>query len=383
MYDITDFDIEEPVVYNSDSDSDSYNPEDLNTLCQGCGQKTTFALDQRNGIVVCESCGKVSQGVIAMHSGHVTSDDNGGTNIDKNRTGGPTNTFLSNSGGVNLNLPTRVANVRRWTALPYKDAQLYKTYKNISAKAEKDPNVTKVVLDQAKSFYWEISKNLSTRAMPKKAIQAVCLLEAANVEEIGLTRKDVAKLWDIPLSAMTTAISRFNSVMLDSKHGKYLIASKTTLIESYIKRYCNLLLMGERHIIVAKSIADTARITSILCESVPTSIAVASIYFMIMHWKIDLPIEDILEHIEQVGISCPNKKKFIKKKKPAKQLLHIIADVTEVTINRAYKTLNADQNWILVEEGDKQVSKNYLVMHINVTEEQLAIVVPKIKPKFI
>lgn len=267
-------------------------------------------------------------------------EDSSGSGFSK--CGGPVNPFLEQSNGsTTVGIGNRrVDKVQSWTALNYRQRTLWFVYQKMKTVALKN-NIPNNVLAQAKGLYKALSeKKVITRAKPKIALEATCFYKACNIHGLGRTHKEVAHMFGVEIPYMTDAINNFNSLMMDTVHRKVLHKSEINTVPAYIERYCDLLMMGKNHVIVANAIASNTILMGILCESIPTSIAVASLYFMIRFYRLHLPIEAILERLvlNRSGIVF-DKASILKKKTPEKELLAVLTHQSDVTIGKTYKRL--------------------------------------------
>ena len=375
-YDPDDFEFDELLdVPNEPDDPDDPDdpdtPEELeHEQCPNCFAKNSVFNDPRSGLV-CESCSIVIKSMISSHQNFTTNDDST-SGTGHSRCGGPVNLFLENSNGsITVGIGNkRAEKVQRWTALPYRQRTLWIVYQKMKAVAN-DNNIPNNVLAESKILYKTLSeKEIITRAMPKQALEATCFYKACNVHGLGRTHKEVAKMFKVPVSYMTDGINRFNSLMMDTIHNTTLHKSEANTVPSYIERYSDLLMMTDNHVKVCNAIATNTILMGILCESIPTSIAVASLYFMIQYYKLRLPLDAILKRLEfNKSLFDLQHDKLRKKKRPEKALLSALTLQSDVTITKTYKKM------------DK--FKDIITANINVTSNVLDIYNSVIHSKFI
>lgn len=351
-----------------------FTPEEKRSLsseeCPNCFSACSLFIEPKSG-TICKNCSIVVKRFITTKHNFATTDDSNG--VGYSRCGGPVNPFLARSNGsITVGIGNkRAEKVQRWTALDYRQRTLWLVYQKMKNIALKH-NIPTLVLMESKILYKALSsKEIITRAMPKLALEATCFFKACNIHKLGRTHKEVAKMFGVPVSYMTEGINKFNRLMMDTIHQSTLHSSETATVPSYISRYCNLLLMNNKHIKVANAIAHNTLLMGILCESIPTSIAVASIYFMIQNYKIKLPINEIIERLKINGSTLEVDEKKIKKRKKTcdKALMAELTNQSDVTISKTYKKM---QPWKDIITANIKLSKNALDIHVS-----------EIKPKFV
>ena len=339
-------------------------------VCPNCFSENSVFMEPHSGMV-CKKCSAVVKSFITTKHNFATTDDSNG--IGYSRCGGPVNPFLARSNGsITVGIGNkRAEKVQRWTALDYRQRTLWLVYQKMKHIAQAN-NIPTLVLMESKILYKALSsKEIITRAMPKLALEATCFFKACNIHKLGRTHKEVAKMFGVPVSYMTEGINKFNRLMMDTIHQDTLTSSETSTVPSYISRYCNLLLMNHKHVKVANAIAKNTILMGILCESIPTSIAVASIYFMIQFYQIKLPIDEIIQRLKINGAKLEIDEKKIKKRKKTsdKALMAELTNQSDVTISKTYKKM---QPW-----------KEIITANIKLSDNALDIKVSEIKPKLI
>tara|TARA_Y100000389_G_scaffold205011_1_gene261946 strand:+ start:10807 stop:11922 length:1116 start_codon:yes stop_codon:yes gene_type:complete len=335
-----------------------------NNSCLNCG-KSCIAIDSTVGLVICQSCGTARKSEIIVSHSPIISDSNS-SSIHQNRTIGANSMFKS-AGGITWK--GKLGKVSGWLGLGYSDRQLHKIFQKMKILA--GPNVTAATLAEAQALVVTVFSKVSTRGEPRQALIAACFMYACKIEGNGVSNKEIAKKYGISTANLTAAMNRFNNVIISSHHGKKIIEASKNTITSQIRLYCERLLMSERHVQVANEIAETAKVMSLLCDPVPISIAVSCIYFMIIHWKIKLPTEEIIRIADQQHLNMEHKEDLTnpKKKNIERALLKRVTGRNEITITKVYEKLVP--------------FTEYLVTNIDVTNEQLQVVLPKTQPVFI
>lgn len=328
LYDI-DFDEEKKMIdeinKSSNENDNSYDK------CQNCEKENTLCEDFASGIVVCKNCGQVNNYIIDANPEWKSYGDDGKSELG--RCSFPSNNLLAGSSiGTSIMGPKRgkLQMLHNWSAVTYRNRSLKLVFKTINIGCEKG-GILKCVEDDAKILYKIISeckhttgpskgKPIIIRGANRKSLIAACVYFACR--RINKTRspKEIAKLFELQHKDITKGCKRFLQLI---KRRNMNIEVKSNLPEYFVPRYCKMLKIKGELVEVATQIAKNARKLNIAPNHTPPSIATASILLMIDMNELTITKRSLSEKFE----------------------------VSEVTISKAYKTIEQYRLYLINDEA--------------------------------
>lgn len=211
-----------------------------------------------------------------------------------------------------------IARMQEWYNMPYSEKSLLEIFHFIDRKCIED-NLPTIIRDRAKLMFKILKdENILKREKPKHALIASCIYYACKEKGIPKTTKELANLFGITITQMTTGCKLFNEIMYYNNLDFLITIKPITYIEC-INSMCYMLDIEDRHKTIITNIAKVADRIGIVNDNIPPSIAVSVIYLFIV--MMDLPIS----------------KKVLSKK----------SKISEVTISKTYKKLFPYRKYLL------------------------------------
>jgi len=222
-------------------------------------------------------------------------------------------TMISAGGGKSY-----LARMQEWYNMPYSEKSLLDIFRIIDRKCIED-NLPTIIRDRAKLMFKVLKdEQILKREKPKYALIASCVYYSCKEKGIPKTTKELAKLFNISITQMTTGCKQYNEIMFH-RNRDYLNKIKPITYIECINSLCKILDIADRfrHIII--NIASVADRMGIVNDNIPPSIAVSSIFMLITILK--LPI--------------------------TKKILSMRSNISEVTISKTYKKLYPYRKYLL------------------------------------
>ena len=227
-------------------------------------------------------------------------------------------TMLSSGRGRNGYYKSYLARMQDWYNMPYSEKSLLDIFRIIDRKCNEN-NLPTIIRDRAKLMFKVLKdEKILKREKPKYALIASCVYYSCKEKGIPKTTKELAKLFNISITQMTTGCKQYNEIMFH-RNRDYLIKIKPITYIECINSLCKILDIADRfrHIII--NIASVADRMGIVNDNIPPSIAVSSIFMLITMLK--LPI--------------------------TKKILSMRSNISEVTISKTYKKLYPYRKYLL------------------------------------
>ena len=257
-----------------------------------------------DGAYVCKDCNcmmyqQIDQGAEWRFYGN---DDNKGS--DPTRCGMPTNDLLPNSSLGSVigfaNKETYDMKLMRkyhmWNSMSYKERSLYNIFEGLSLTAI-NGGIPKSIVDEAKMLYKGISETRISRGDNRCALIASSIYISCKKNGVPRSTKEIAKIFNINLSAMTKGCKKFQEMMK--------LNMDSTQASDFINRFCSKLGLDNDKKTICRNVVQIAEDLSIVSENTPPSIAAGAIFLCSTHFKWGLNKKDISEacDISQVTIS--------------------------------------------------------------------------------
>lgn len=315
--------------YEDDTDSLSSDTES----CLNCKSKNSLIQDRKEGFVVCNECGSISDELLDHNPDWKNYNDNNGST---SRCGIATNFFLPKSSlgttiaGSNFN---RLKRLHNWGSMPYRERSLYIVLDNISTRCEKH-SIKKNIVDDAKLMYKKISeckhkegknngKFIIIRGSNRRSLIAACVFFACKLNGHTRSPKEIAKVFDLKMTEITKGCKKFLQLMR-TYSTSYKLDSSTP--EHFIIRYCNALKIHKKDTESAQTISRNVQKLGLASDHTPPSVAAGSILLMSKMNNLSLTKKSI-------------SKKF---------------SISEVTISKIYKKIEEYKKLLInTEETDK------------------------------
>ena len=292
------------------------------SICNLCNLETMIKDDLK---YVCLECGYINTQLIS-NSGECNDYFSSSTSSNVSSTRyGSVNPLLPQSsrattmlGGRNGYYKSYLARMQDWYNMPYSEKSLLDIFRIIDRKCNEN-NLPTIIRDRAKLMFKVLKdEKILKREKPKHALIASCIYYSCKEKGIPKTTKELAKLFNISITQMTTGCKQYNEIMFH-RNRDYLIKIKPITYIECINSLCKMLDIVDRfrHIII--NIASVADRLGIVNDNIPPSIAVSSIFMLITMLK--LPI--------------------------TKKTLSMRSNISEVTISKTYKKLYPYRKYLL------------------------------------
>ena len=291
------------------------------SICNLCKLETMIKDDLK---YVCVECGYINTQLIS-NSGECNDYFSSSTAVSMSSMRyGSVNPLLPQSSRATTMLSaggrgkSYLARMQEWYNMPYSEKSLLDIFRIIDRKCNED-NLPTIIRDRAKLMFKVLKdEKILKREKPKYALIASCVYYSCKEKGIPKTTKELAKLFNISITQMTTGCKQYNEIMFH-RNRDYLIKIKPITYIECINSLCKILDIADRfrHIII--NIASVADRMGIVNDNIPPSIAVSSIFMLITMLK--LPI--------------------------TKKTLSMRSNISEVTISKTYKKLYPYRKYLL------------------------------------
>lgn len=308
-----------------------------NNACEICNSEL---FNNENGLLVCSNplCAKLYTNTIDFGAEwrYYGADDSG--NVDPTRCGMPIDPYM-----VESSFSCKVANsstssynmkkIRRyvdWQAVPYHEKSIYNDFNSIKRHAN-NANIPEMIINCAMSYYHKISGQTSYRGLNREGILAASLYIAFKVNNVPRTARDIAEIFKLNTRSATAGCKNIMEIIEDMDNDNpsapsssnisntdVITMSKSVPID-FIERYCSKLQLSEQLTKLCTFIAYQVEKHNLIPENAPKSIATGIIYYVSILYGTNILKQDI------------NK----------------VSDISEVTIIKCYRKLEACKEQII------------------------------------
>lgn len=300
---------------------DKSRPKDGPDKCGCCGTALILADE---GLPVCPSktCGVIHKEVLDRGAEwRYYGDDAGGT--DPTRAGPPINPLLEQSSwGCRVVLAWRTTyelrKIRRyteWQSMPYREKARYDEFQRISAHATA-AGLSRLLVDEAMRYHKKISEAKTFRGVNRDGIIAASIYVAARINGCPRTSREIATIFHLDNTSATRGCKNAMSI-INGLERNMANEERTSLCETtpsaFIGRYCSRLDFNTELTDLCRFVALRIQKHDLVPENTPHSIAAGAVYF--------------------VAQACSQP--------VTKADVHKISEISEVTINKCYRKLEA------------------------------------------
>lgn len=208
--------------------------------------------------------------------------------------------------------------IRKWTewqSMPHKEKSLYDEFQFITIMAQ-NSGIPRIFIDFAMTIHKDISQQKMFRGMNRDGIKAASIYISCRLNGCPRTAHEIAEIFRLDKTSATTGCSMAVNILHNIERN-IEPANKTelcaTLPSSFIERYCSRLNFNKEMTMLSKFVANKIEKESIITDNIPHAIAAGIVYFV--------------SQICQTNTT--------------KQEVKVICGVSEVTINKCYKKLEA------------------------------------------
>jgi transcription initiation factor TFIIB len=209
-----------------------------------------------------------------------------------------------------------------WQSMPHKEKSLYDEFQFITIMAQ-NAGVPRIFIDDAMVIHKDISQQKMFRGMNRDGIKAASIYISCRLNGCPRTAHEIAEIFKLDKTSATNGCSMAVNIMQNIGRNNEISAKPNelcaTLPSSFIERYCSRLNINQELTMVAKFVAYKVEQNNIITDNIPHAISAGIIYF--------------ISYNCQLGIT--------------KQDVKSICGVSEVTINKCFKKLNAIRESLL------------------------------------
>lgn len=242
---------------------------------------------------------------------------------DPTRCGNPINPLLMESSFgckvlCNNKSSYEMKKIRKWTewqSMPHREKSLYDEFQFITIMAH-NAGIPKIFIDYAMTVHKDISEQKMFRGMNRDGIKAASIYISCRLNGCPRTAHEIAEIFRLDKTSATNGCSMAVNILQNIERN-IEPAQKTdlcaTLPSSFIERYCSRLNFNSEMTMLSKFVANKIENNNTITDNIPHAIAAGIVYF--------------ISQICQMNIS--------------KQEVKVVCGVSEVTINKCYKKLDA------------------------------------------
>lgn len=262
-----------------------YNRE----TCKKCNNISLINFD---GSVICDNCGIIINSIINYNidSRYYGSDDCKNSK-DPSRIGIPINPYapISSLGTIILGHGNQsFRTLHRWYSTDYKERSLLKAFKTMEEFfIEKNIKIPVNVIDKAKSFYNITSSYSIKRGASRKAAMAIAVYYACKIKNFNMSKDRLAIIFNISKKKLTNSCKDFHDIIYNTNKNYSKSISQTTY-EELLPTFSKKLNLDNKYTIIALVIAKFSDEIGILSENTPSSIAIGTLYYVILYYGITL-----------------------------------------------------------------------------------------------
>jgi transcription initiation factor TFIIB len=242
---------------------------------------------------------------------------------DPTRCGNPINPLLVESSfGCKVlcgnNSSYEMKKIRKWTewqSMPHKEKSLYDEFQFITIMAQ-NAGIPRIFIDYAMTIHKDISEQKMFRGMNSDGIKAASIYISCRLNGCPRTAHEIAEIFKLDKASATNGCSMAVNILHNIERNiepSQQTELGVTLPSSFIERYCSRLNMNQELTLLSKFIAIKVEKNNIITDNIPHAIAAGILYF--------------ISQICQLNVS--------------KQDIKTVSGVSEVTINKCFKKLEA------------------------------------------
>ena len=243
--------------------------------------------------------------------------------VDPTRCGNPINPLLMESSFgckvlCNGKSSYEMKKIRKWTewqSMPHKEKSLYDEFQFITVMAQ-NAGIPRIFIDYAMTVHKDISEQKMFRGMNRDGIKSASIYISCRLNGCPRTAHEIAEIFRLDKTSATTGCSMAVNILQNIERN-IEPAQKTelcaTLPSSFIERYCSRLNFNKEMTMLSRFVANKIEKENIITDNIPHAIAAGIVYFVGQVYQVN----------------------------NTKQEVKVVSGVSEVTINKCYKKLDA------------------------------------------
>ena len=209
----------------------------------------------------------------------------------------------------------RIGRWTEWQSIPHKEKSLYNEFMHISTMAQ-NGGISKLCIDEALVIHKDISEQKMFRGCNRAGTIAASIYIACRLNECPRTAHELAEIFHLDKTSATNgcslALDMLNNV--DRNNGSEEQTNLcSTAPQDFIERYCSRLNMNKKQTMLSMFVAKKVANDNLIPDNTPNSIAAGIVYFVSQLFELN----------------------------KSKSEIKSICGVSEVTINKCYKKLEA------------------------------------------
>ena len=210
--------------------------------------------------------------------------------------------------------------------MPYKERSKYKVFMEISEKCNKN-QLPNIIRETAKSLYSIIADTKISRGKNRRGVIGACVFNACKECKVPRSVKEIAAIFDMDPKVLTkgcknyTEIIRLNKINVNRSQN-----SETIKMIDFVERFCHNLSISDTDMKSIRKITEICESNHLIYDNTPPAMATGCIYLFSQLSKIDISKKTISEN----------------------------CNISEVTINKCYKKLINDENFM------KEIQSKYV-----------------------
>jgi transcription initiation factor TFIIB len=329
LWDIFDVDKKDLDKQNKPADMECvYSAPKEQELCSLCN---SYLMIMDNGIPTCTNtkCGVMYKDVLdySPEWRFYGADDKNAN--DPTRCGNPINPLLVESSfGCKVLCGTQssyeMKKIRKWTewqSMPHKEKSLYDEFQFITIMAQ-NSGIPRIFIDYAMTIHKDISEQKMFRGMNRDGIKAASIYISCRLNGCPRTAHEIAEIFHLDKTSATNGCSMAVNILHNIERN--VEPSKktdlcTTMPSSFIERYCSRLNFNQELTMLSKFVANKIEKNNIITDNIPHAIAAGIVYFVAQNCHMNISKQDI----------------------------KTVCGVSEVTINKCFKKLDAIREKLL------------------------------------
>jgi len=208
-----------------------------------------------------------------------------------------------------------------WQSMPHKEKSLYDEFQFITVMAQ-NAGIPKIFIDYAMTIHKDISEQKMFRGLNRDGIKAASIYISCRLNGCPRTAHEIAEIFRLDKTSATNgcsmAVNILHNIERNMEHSqKSELCS--SLPSSFIDRYCSRLNFNKELTLLSKFVANKIEKNNIITDNIPHAIAAGIVYF--------------------IGQTC--------QLNITKQEVKVVCGVSEVTINKCFKKLDAIRDQLI------------------------------------
>jgi transcription initiation factor TFIIB len=208
----------------------------------------------------------------------------------------------------------KIRRYTEWQSMPYEEKSKYDEFQKIRSLAGTH-GISKCIIDAALVQYQKVSTLKTFRGCNRNGIIAASIYLACRINDFPRTAKEIATIFNLDNTSSTKGC-KIATHLLNGLETNVTSNNKTIFDETkpiaFIDRFCSKLSMNKELTKVCQFVAFRIDANGIIPENTPHSVAAGIVYFVAQSCKLNV----------------------------SKYSVHIVSEISEVTINKCFKKLN-------------------------------------------